>query len=504
VSGFPTVERELTSEEDNARTARLPPVVASSGSTLDRTDPEEIRSEPPPSAPIGSIRALRVAYAISFAAGLAWTAWLMASSPGVPIHDELGHVRFAAESWQHPSYLLDPWGRPANTLTYAIPARWGLDGARMMSLLIAGATVLLTTRIAQRLGLRLLFIVPLVLWFQPWFNDLSYTALTEVPFSLALVAGVAAALDRRDRWASVAFGLLPLFRHEGIVILGVWGVVCLVRRAWRPAVIAAVPLVVYEIAFALADGRSAFAEVYLEPRETTFYGAGGLSHFLSPVGTGAGWAVLALAVLALPRLRTLRWRALALAPFVLYFATHTVLYRFGLYASGGYGLFLLPLAPALAISAALGTEWLAGGASSVARSRMLRAGSVVATAAVLGVVVYLGVQTDPRPLDREGVTMRAVAAWLDARDVPPESVYTTHAWLNTFYEVPFRPILSNRTTATPLNVIPAGSYLVWDGHYSNRLGWPIEYLSDPGRGWARLTSFGDNLAVVFVKQRNSG
>lgn len=478
--------------------------MASSGSTLDRTDPEEIRPAQSASAPIGSGRALRTAYVVSFAAGLAWTAWLMASSPGVPIHDELGHVRLAAESWQHPSYLLDPWGRPANTLTYAIPARWGLDGARMMSLLIAAATVLLATRIAQRLGLRLLFIVPLALWFQPWFNDLSYTALTEVPFSLAVVAGISAALDRRDRWASFAFGLLPLFRHEGIVILGAWAVLCLVRRAWRPAVIAAVPLVVYEIAFALAERRSAFAEVYLEPRETTFYGSGGLSHFLSPVGTGVGWAVLALAVLALPRLRTLRWRSLALAPFVLYFATHTILYRFGLYGSGGYGLFLLPLAPALAIAAALGTEWIAGGATSDARPRILRALSISAAAAMLGGVVYLGVQTDARPVDREGVAMRAVAAWLDAREVPPERVYTTHAWLNTFYEVPFRPIVSDRTTATPLGDIPAGSYLVWDEHYSDRLGWPIEYLSDPGQGWARLTSFGDNLAVVFVKQRGSG
>ncbi len=476
--------------------------MASSGSTLDRTDPGEILPEPPASAPIGSSRVLRVAYVISFAAGLAWTAWLMSSSPGVPIHDELGHVRLAAESWQHPSYLLDPWGRPANTLTYAIPARWGLDGARMMSLLIAGATVLLATRVAQRLGLRLLFLVPLVLWFQPWFNDLSYTALTEVPFSLAFVAGVAAAVDRRDHLASVAFGLLPLLRHEGIVILGAWGLVCLVRRAWRPAVIAAVPLVVYEVAFAIAEGRSAFAEVYLEPRETTFYGSGGLSHFLSPVGAGAGWAVLALAVLALPRLRTLRWRALALAPFVLYFATHTILYRFGLYASGGYGLFLLPLAPGLAIAAALGTEWIAG-ASSVVRPRIPRAIGVVIAAAVLGIVGYLGLQTDPRPLDREGVAMRAAAAWLDARDVPPERVYTTHAWLNTFYEVPFRPIPSNRTTATPLGEVPAGSYLVWDRHYSNRLGWPIEYLTDPVNGWTRSTSFGDNVAVVFVKQRSA-
>ena len=99
--------------------------------------------------------------------------------------------------------------------------------------------------------------------------------------------------------------------------------------------------------------------------------------------------------------------------------------------------------------------------------------------------------------------MRSVAAWLDARDVPPARAYTTHAWLNTFYEVPFRPILSDHTTVTPLDELPVGSYLVWDRHYSNRLGWPIEYLSDPGHGWTRVTSFGDNLAVVFVKHGNA-
>src|SRR5882762_6399528 len=121
---------------------------------------------------------------ISFIAGLLWISYLFLNSPGVPVHDEVTHFFMSRDAWHTPELMLDLWGRPINTISYMPFAIFGLKYARLASIIFASLTVLLTIRLAKHLDVDYAFLVPTFLWFQPWFSDLSYACITEVPLSL--------------------------------------------------------------------------------------------------------------------------------------------------------------------------------------------------------------------------------------------------------------------------------------------------------------------------------
>src|SRR5437870_4057622 len=76
-----------------------------------------------------------------------------------------------------------------------------------------------------------------------------------------------------------------------------------------------------------------------------------------PLACGAGLVILAL--VGAPTLWRRPGGKIVIATAATYLAAHTVIYRFGLFASGGYFRFLVPLGPfvALAGAAALGEFW---------------------------------------------------------------------------------------------------------------------------------------------------
>jgi len=337
-------------------------------------------------------------YGLVFLAGLAWTVSRFVQSPGVPLHDEVAHFLFSRDAWQFPERMLSVWGRPAHTILYMVPSLWGLTGARVFSLVLASLTVLLATRVAPLLGVRRLFLIPVFLWFQPWFNDLSYTALTEVPFSFLLILGIYLWLSGREVLASLPLGLLALTRHEGIVLLALWGAYALYRRNWWAAALLALPLVAYNLVYFLVF-REWAAAVYFVSNPTDHYGAGGWLHYVRPVVGRVGVPVTLLSLLALVPIARLPERGLAFAGYILYYLIHTILYRFGLYASGGYALFLLPLAPGFAIAAAMGVEQVLAWISHFMADRgaMMQAASAFVGVVSVLPVIYTGLQTPPPP-----------------------------------------------------------------------------------------------------------
>ena len=444
---------------------------------------------------------LSTLYLLSFSLGLFWITYLCLNSPGVPVQDEIGHFLISKGAWKHPELMLNLWGRPVTTILYMITSFWGLNIARCFSIFLASLTVLISTKVAQKLGVKLLFLIPVFLWFQPWFSDLSYAVITQVPFSLLLITGVYLWLDGREEIASIPIGLLPLTRHEGIALILAWFVYHSYKRKWVVAVASAVPLIIFNIIYNFVY-QSLALQIYFSPKPIALYGSGTWLHFVRPVADNVGAPLLILSLLAIVPILKLKEKSYIFAGYVLYFLVHTVIYRFGLYASGGYNIFLLPLAPAFAITAALGSEFISslsgkilanttGSTLSNAISRLLIVFAVVS-------VAYVGLQTKPRPLDKEGVALKQAADWLRSSNLVASKVVSTHVWFFYFYDLDLEP---NKLWALPpdLDELPAGSIVVWDRHYSNRWGLSYDELSDPPNNWVKLKSFGDNFAVVFRK-----
>ena len=91
----------------------------------------------------------------------------------------------------------------------------------MWALIISGVTVVFASLWARELGVKRVYLVPICLWFQPWFSQFAFTANTMVPFGLLLVMGIFYFLKGKFCTTGLIAGLLPLTRHEGVALTAI-------------------------------------------------------------------------------------------------------------------------------------------------------------------------------------------------------------------------------------------------------------------------------------------
>jgi hypothetical protein len=445
-----------------------------------------------------------IAYWLMFGVGLVWTAQICLGSTSSILDDEVGHYLFSRDSFLFPLNLLNGWGKPVNTLVYAVPAQGGLLAARLFSLLMSAATVLVATRLAAAVGVRYLFLVPALLWFQRWFNQLGFTVLTEVPFALWLTSGTFFWAVERYTWASCFASLLPLTRHEGIALTGLWFLYMLFRRDWLAAAITLLPTLAVNILDLLTGGVG--YTVFLNPKPTVRYGQGDWLHFVRPLRTEIGTLIIIFAAVgAVYGAYWLKGRRRLVLGFVVYAALHTVLYRFGLFASGGYSFFLLPTAPAFAVAGAIGLESIAemvGRARAVVIHRIpLPNGLRPAVVAVaLFLVIASGLRQLPLRLSPDDqIALRQASDWLKAAGLSSRPTVSTNVEFYYSHGLRVGPA-TYWWDPPPLASLPEGAIVVWDRRYSSEFGLELSTLRE-SPGWRQLATFGNEpFAIVFEKR----
>lgn len=279
-------------------------------------------------------------------------------SAGTYHDDDLTHFQIARWAWIWPSYLLDDWGRPGFTVLYAPAAALGWTAARLFSAALTALTAWLTYLIARDMQIRLASLAPALLWLQPLTFTLSYTTLTETPLALYVTAAVYLWQRRRFALSAAVISLSAVTRHEGVLFLTVWFVAMLAERrrvhellllAWAP--------VLANLLSTIALGETPLL-LYLTPKPTAAYGAGGPLTMLTRWALAAGLGPLVLAAMGAGSLWRKRGGRLWLVAGLLYFLAHTFFFRFGLFASGGYARFLVPLGPLVAVAAAAAASQL--------------------------------------------------------------------------------------------------------------------------------------------------
>ena len=436
---------------------------------------------------------------IAFFSGLTWMMILFLGSPGVITQDEIMHFLISKYSWHDPTLLFDLWGRAGSTLCYMPLSPFGLMAARLTSVLFACGTVLCATALAKRAGMKYFFLVPFLLWFQPWFNNLSSCVLTEVPFSFFLILSFYFLLTRKNLLASCCFGFLPLIRYEAIVLLLIWCIYLLINRQWVPTLVSLVPIVLYNLVFYFACSNTLFS-VYLHPHgswwfspdpQRVFYPTGGWTHYLRPLFNRIGGPVFILSILSIGRLNKMTGPLIVVSILYLaYFLLHVIGYHFGLYASDGDVLFLLPLAPAFAIAAAAGLEIIE---NNVQQLRLF----IVVISIVL--VIIVGIRFSHfRPLGSEAHHLKQAAEFLHHKNIPADKITATHVWFYYYFDLP----VSSKTIWTnfvDLDHFSSGHILVWDQRYSDRWGASYHQLTDPANEWQELTRI-NNFVVIFQKK----
>ncbi len=273
---------------------------------------------------------------------------------GLVHFDDLTHYLFAKWAWTWPSYLLNDWGRPGFTIPYFLPAALGWPACRVLSAVIHAAAAWLAYGIGGRLGIRHAWAVIPICYVQPLFFNLAQTTLTESPMALYVTASVYLALRARWGWSAAVMSMAFITRHEAVILAlpwawGAWRAGVPLRRGW-PLIWAPVAI---NVAAILAGVQPAI-ELLFAPRASTQYGRGGWLTFLCRSLEASGPGVMVLAIAGLASLWRNRAAQLTLAVALTYFLTHTAIRALGLYASGGYARFLVPIAPLVAIAALAG------------------------------------------------------------------------------------------------------------------------------------------------------
>jgi len=426
-------------------------------------------------------------------AGLAFAWHTMRRSPGVFTDDEIGHLLISRDAWHEPALILNVWGRMLFTLLYMIPARIGWGAARLFSLLISTGTVIATAILGRKLGLRYFWLLPALLWFQPLFGTLAFNAITEIPFSALFVAAGLLFVSRRYSAAAFCVGLLPLIRYEGAAFIGIVFLLCMVNRKWKPLIYAVLPLLIQN-GLTMFGLKTLPLDMFFHPTQQWLSGHAaqvgtavtsfGFSYRFRMLPEIAGLPVMLLVVFGLPHLLKRKEHVLVFGCYLLYFCIHVVITGLSLYGEQTADVrYLLPLAPGLAMVAAVGLEsavaaFAAGVRKFAGRTAMVaaRAAALSLCALAVGVVGLRNIV--PIPKSAEQLAMEQVTDWV--RHHPSgKPTLSTDVW--------FYFLLPERVNSADLWVqfghlqatSSSGTYAVWDNKYSETYGIPLSAVSAP-------------------------
>jgi hypothetical protein len=468
-------------------------------------------------------------------------------SDGVYHDDDLTHFMMARWARWCPEYLLHLWGRPGLTVPLASvswigDAATGWHLARLLSAVVTAVTAYLAARLATRLGIGPAWLVALMCGLQPLNVVLGATTLTENFTAFYLVAAVLLLAGGRPTLGSAVFSIALLTRHEAMVFLPIWFLALLagnfsVRRKISAFIAAVSAPLVHNVIFRIVFEDWPVTMLF-RPQGSSEYPPtsllGYVPHALEAVPPVlAGLAVIGAFVL----LR--QGRALIPAIAGVYLATHVAIKAFGVYASGGYGRFMVAIAPFVAILAVAGLSEIAGrtrrrsscrwgwiamaavwaigllafeiersaGRIGLHDSRAIWAMRGVAAAAVLltalsafaasgrsllpqmtaaflvvTCLIQWAVLVRPMRLHDEQRQVYDVVAWLKSQGLDKQPLFTTNPWATYFLNLVELP----RAHKGPrlLASMPVGTIFVWDSLYS-----PSDYHHLPLAGFENNAAY---------------
>lgn len=475
---------------------------------------------------------------LGFAFVFLWSLYRALSGEGWALDDELAHFSISLSVWDDPKQLLHLWTRPGRNLLEFWPTIFGLKATRVWVLLLAMLAVWLTVAEGRRLKMASLWALPLLIGFQCWFPELAASVLTQTPFMLAWIAGVFFAARGRLVWAALCWGSLGLIRHEGIALSGLWGLWVIfgpdgfarlaLQKHWQKVPRAFVkaawlgfwtffPNIVMNVATRITTGEWPFL-IFLDEKPTTLYGSGSLFHFVPLIIIGAGLPVLILALMGFRKPRFEPWQNVLYWTYPLYFLLHSVIFWRGLFASGGYYHFLMPMAPWIGLSALRGIEkwhpqWRAAAVASVfffglllpqeqLNPRDAHIDGIPKKSTELDRIKAMRFPAPPTYLSEFQTGLLRAAENLDL------SLKKDQPWLAPHAAVPFlrkkktglflEP--SHFVTAEQKAQTPAGTMLVWDALYAPQeaYDWDLNRLRDETK-WREVCEYAHGTVRIFIK-----
>ena len=405
--------------------------------------------------------------------------------------DSIAHYRISHFAWKYPRLFLDHWGKPVFTVLSS-PFSWcGFNGTRIYNVIAGLATAYLTYATVKREYGRdswpALFFVVLA----PVYFILFFSAMTEITFSLVLMAAVYLSYRKKFLAAALMISLLPFARTEGIVIDAVFLASLIRFRQYKSLLLLPAGFVFFSLV-----GWPVYKDplwvIHRMPYTgaADIYGHGTLWHFVNNIPRIFGVPLAFLWVLGIYVLiRSWRQREkheqalwetwFVVLPFLAYFAAHSYVWWKGLGGSLGLIRVMAGVVPLVAVTAMRGYDFVSRQIPEGNSRRVL----LPAITLVAFLIPPLHYHKVPLREDEMQKLLSRAAAWVRHSPYSGHPVYYYDLYFQFRLGLdPYDPDQCREKVPDPKHPakeVPPGSIVQWDSHYGPNEGrLPLERLLD--------------------------
>ncbi len=424
-----------------------------------------------------------------------WVAWNSTRIAGG--EDGVQHHLIAKYVPEHPTNLLDHWGKPLYTLMSAPFAQFGFFGSQLFNILCGLFAALLTWLTARKLGLRMPWMAAAFLLFSTMYFFCIPSSITEVLFSLNLIAAVYLLTIKKPAWAALVISFIPFVRTEGNIIIFMFLVALVALRHYKSIPWLAFGFVAYSFA-----GYFHFDDLLWVIHQNPYgdasdiYGRGEFLHYVNEPRAIWGNVIFALMILGsiwftirLTRMlikekgltreqHVLLW--LVFGCFYAYLFGHSYVWWKGISASLGLKRVMAGTMPVAAIIAAYGWHRILDSFNP-----RLKAFSIISSLALLLVVSSACLSENQVPYhgDREREMLLEAGDWFmqsDERVAGNKVYYFAPSAAQAFGVDPFDSNQRGDLSAVkPEGELEENAVIVWDAHFGpNECHLPLEELKN--------------------------
>lgn len=246
-------------------------------------------------------------------------------SPGTHNDDDITRFLNTRAALQDPSQILSRWNRPGFVLLYLLPARLGYWAVELLTALLSALTCYFAYRTAKVLRLDNAPMVVIFTAFQPFFFQLSFSALTEPLAAFLLSVSLYLLCARRYLASALVAAAIPLARLELAIILILWVVRYIRVRSWKSILVLPLGVIVWNFAgfFATGDALYLLHQVFTGAERT--YDSVGLLHYPRGYIYVVGPVIFALSILGLVNSLWRRQLTFVSSGFLIMIAAYTYL-----------------------------------------------------------------------------------------------------------------------------------------------------------------------------------
>lgn len=397
--------------------------------------------------------------------------------------DSITHYQIARYAFKYPDLFLNHWGKPLFTILSAPLAQFGYNGAIFFNLLCGLLSAWFAYLIAKRLGFRHAWVAIIFTVFTPVYLFIMYTSLTEILFSLVLIAAVYLFVSKRFIGSAIVISLIPFVRTEGMMYIVLFIPVLIWMKQYKSLPFLLTGFILFSIAGwpVHHDLLWFFTKMPYSSTGSELYGSGSFWFYFRKMDHILNYPLIIMSVTGLIysilNLKTDRESLSDIKNVTLYFLIIPAVFGFILAQSflwwqGMMGVlsstrFIACVLPLAAIISLAGFEWV------MEKAKIRRWLYFVMGAFIISLVVYKPFTYNRVPM-KTGMNfavMEQLTNWLK------DSQYSER---RAFYNDPMYPFYMDKDpfdqnacfkmysyeNINPANLMKSGELLIWDAQFA--------------------------------------